>query len=158
MATGTPSSDFLPNGYYLGLPCKYEQIRTESQILSNACSDAERWNISFITEINKNDVCPAGTYKIALVLDLIDDLTVQNYISNVFLPDYYLVIPDTDYHWYRQNDDGTWSHKPGDGPIQKVDASGEIIYDPQHCNRDYTAINGINYEVFVGYFAVSPLG
>ena len=27
-----------------------------------------------------------------------------------------------DYHWYRQNDDGSWSHKPGDrSPIPHVD-------------------------------------
>ena len=158
MATNAPVYDPLQNGYHNGAPCWYAQIKTENDIVSNATSDADEWFISFIP-INKNDVCPNGTYKIALVLDLIDDSTVENRFHEFFSPyHYYLEDPDTDYHWYRQNPDGTWSHKTGQGTAKNTDALGETIYDPQLCNRDYTSSSGINYEIFVGYFAVSPLG
>ena len=38
-----------------------------------------------------------------------------------------------DYHWYRQNSDGTWSHKPGITRVRNYDINGNIIYDPQYC-------------------------
>lgn len=55
----------------------------------------------------------------------------------------------TDYHWYRRNDDGTWSHKPGSTPIISWDASGNTITDPATCDR------GI-YDGFLGYYEVGP--
>ena len=55
----------------------------------------------------------------------------------------------SDYHWYRRNDDGTWSHKPGSTPIISWDASGNTITDPATCNR------GI-YDGFLGYYEVGP--
>ena len=55
----------------------------------------------------------------------------------------------SDYHWYRRNDDGTWSHKPGSTPIISWDASGNIITDPATCDR------GI-YDGFLGYYEVGP--
>lgn len=34
-----------------------------------------------------------------------------------------------DYHWYRQDADGSWSHKPGAIPVTNLDASGNRIAD-----------------------------
>ena len=44
-----------------------------------------------------------------------------------------------DYHWYRQDSDGTWSSKHGNGDVDNVDASGpgHIITDPAHANNNY---------------------
>ena len=55
----------------------------------------------------------------------------------------------SDYHWYRRNEDGTWSHKPGITPIISWDASGNPITDPATCDR------GI-YDSFLGYYEVGP--
>ncbi|WZV04053.1 RHS repeat-associated core domain-containing protein [Lentisphaerota bacterium WC36G] len=45
-----------------------------------------------------------------------------------------------DYHWYRKDDDGTWSSKEGHGgKISNKDKDGKIITDPVTANRgDYT--------------------
>ena len=43
--------------------------------------------------------------------------------------------PGRDYHWWRKDEDGTWSHKSGITPIKTVDDSGEIITDPGECDR-----------------------
>lgn len=40
-----------------------------------------------------------------------------------------------DYHWYRQNPDGTWSHKPGKTEVRDWDYDGNPILDPEHSNR-----------------------
>lgn len=60
-----------------------------------------------------------------------------------------------DYHWYRQNSDGTWSHKPGTTPVTNLDASKNIIMDPLECDRNVE--DGLNYNYFVGYYAIIPL-
>lgn len=59
-------------------------------------------------------------------------------------------------HWYRQNPDGTWSHKKPGITVRNFDTSGQVIYDPQECDRNYTAY-GKEYDVFLGYYAVYPL-
>lgn len=67
-----------------------------------------------------------------------------------------LVAPGWDYHWYRQNPDKTWSHKQGHTNVTNVDASGNIIYSPKECDRDYSDAYGFlyNYSIFVGYYIV----
>ena len=65
--------------------------------------------------------------------------------------------PGVDYHWYRQDDNGKWSHKPGSTDATNVDASGKPITDPKAANRDYSASGGPNYSQFCGYFYV-PAG
>jgi hypothetical protein len=40
-----------------------------------------------------------------------------------------------DYHWWRKNDNGYWSHKPGQTPATTKDASGASITDPRTCDR-----------------------
>jgi len=46
-----------------------------------------------------------------------------------------VIWPQRDYHWYRQDDHGCWSHKPGQTPVRDVDNSGNKIADPRTCNR-----------------------
>ncbi len=102
-----------------------------SNIISAVESDFEDYsadcgeNYVFLS-VDQYEVCPAGTYKVALV-----------------------VAPGTDYHWYRQDSDGLWSHKPGTTPVLRTDNSGKLIIDPQIADRG-------RYTVFIGYFAVSP--
>lgn len=83
--------------------------------------------------IGKNDACPPGTYKVALA-----------YFSKGFW-----IFKTNDYHWYRQDADGYWSHKPGTTAVRREDNSGKLITDPETCNRG-------NYNKFVGFFAVTP--
>ena len=49
-----------------------------------------------------------------------------------------VVDPHNTFHFYRQNPDGTWSHKPGTAPISNIDADGKTIYVPHFANRDYS--------------------
>lgn len=51
-----------------------------------------------------------------------------------------VIWPGQDYHWYRQDNVGCWSHKPGSTAARNVDNSGHQIVDPHTCNRGpYTA-------------------
>ncbi|ATC63567.1 hypothetical protein CMV30_06140 [Nibricoccus aquaticus] len=67
-------------------------------------------------------VDPDGRTKIALVID-----------------------PGWDFHWYRQDSDGRWSHKPGGTSATNLDNSGNLITNPETADRG-------GYTEFVGYF------
>lgn len=86
--------------------------------------------------ISEYETCPQGTYKVALVLD----------VGN----------GHNDFHWYRQNDDGTWSHKPADKWVENWDYNGNPIYNPKYCDRRESHY-GHNYSTFVGFYYVSSV-
>lgn len=58
-----------------------------------------------------------------------------------------VIEPDRDYHWYEQNSDGYWSHKPGIAEVTNLDESNKLISDPENCDRG-------QYTVFAGWFMV----
>jgi hypothetical protein len=74
--------------------------------------------------------CPKGMSKVAAVVD-----------------------ETTDYHWYRQNPNGKWSHKDGSNPVKDFDAKKQIIFNPKQASRNYGA--DLNYEDFCGFYCVS---
>lgn len=76
--------------------------------------------------------CPAHTSKIALVVD-----------------------PDEDYHFFRQDSNGLWSHKPGGTAVTNLDANESLIYDPALASRNYTPSGSkLNYDTFCSYLCV----
>ncbi len=48
---------------------------------------------------------------------------------------------DHDYHFYRQDSNGKWSHKPGRTNVVNTDADNKEIYNPLLANRDYKHYN-----------------
>jgi hypothetical protein len=56
-----------------------------------------------------------------------------------------VLAPGFDYHWYRLDASGTWSHKPGRTPATDRDQAGNPISDPR------TAARG-PYTQFCGFF------
>ncbi len=52
-----------------------------------------------------------------------------------------------DFHWYRRDRDGRWSHKPGGGQATNLDGNGNLITDPRIANRGL-------YTVFCGCYCV----
>lgn len=45
--------------------------------------------------------------------------------------------PGRDYHFYRQDKTGYWSHKPGKNPVTNLDSSGNQIMNPQLADKIY---------------------
>ncbi len=67
-----------------------------------------------------------------------------------------VVGPGDDYHWYRQNGDGTWSHKPGTTPVTNLDTAGNVITDPRTADRRFDPMDaaGTGYTDFCGFMCV----
>ena len=76
--------------------------------------------------------CPTNMSKIALVMH-----------------------PGEDYHFYRQDADGWWSHKDGANKVKRFDAEGKPIWNPETAARDYRPRGSfLNYSDFCGFFCV----
>jgi hypothetical protein len=70
-----------------------------------------------------------------------------------------IVVDDkNDLHYYRQDSNGWWSHKPGGRPVTNLDAAGVRIYNPERCSRYYPKENegdtGLNYSHFCCFLAI----
>lgn len=61
-----------------------------------------------------------------------------------------VVAPKDDYHFFMQDKDGQWSHKPGATEVTRLDSEKRPIYDPQLASRS----GGINYTDFCGYWCI----
>ncbi len=109
----------------------------------NALNAAERRSCAVVESLQKADnptiertsfygKCPKGKSKIALVVD-----------------------PGEDYHYYRQDADGMWSHKDGSNKVKRFDALKRPIFNPQLAARNYLWQNSdLNYEDFCGFYCV----
>jgi hypothetical protein len=63
-----------------------------------------------------------------------------------------VVAPGYDYHWYRLDQNGYWTHKPGGTQATNRDNAGQLITDPRTANRG-------PYTQFCGFFlAWSDIG
>ena len=65
--------------------------------------------------------------------------------DNSCIPGFYKVFlaldPKNDYHWWRQNKDQYWSHKPGSTNVVDIDSDGKKIKNPLTANRKYNSLN-----------------
>lgn len=59
-----------------------------------------------------------------------------------------VMAPGLDYHWYRFDANGRWSHKAGSTPATDRDHSGRVILNPETADRHI-------YTDFCGYFLVN---
>ena len=127
-----PGTNFL----FSGLPGAYSNTTMSSfskdEIKNAVAQDFAKCNKTYGTnlifkEVGKYEILPEGTYRVALV-------------SGSF-----------DFHWYRQDSDGYWSHKQGSTPVKRTDDNGNLIVDPEICAR-----NTNTYPNFYGYYAVIP--
>ena len=74
---------------------------------------------------NLTQKCPKNYYKIALVHS------------------------NNDYHFYREDNNGLWSHKDGWRKATNKDAKGRLIKDPKKADRG-------KYKTFCGYY-IAPI-
>jgi hypothetical protein len=93
------------------------------------------------------------TFKYYLKIEILESggniLEIQSYYKcpkNYYK--IYLALGYTDFHFYRQDSDGKWSHKPGGNCVSRVDASGEDIINPHFSNRKYNYENYFRGEFF----------
>lgn len=77
-----------------------------------------------LIEVDCAKPCPKCCHKVALV-----------------------IWPGVDFHWYRQDANGMWSHKPGKTAARNTDNSGNPIGDPRTADRG-------PYTQFCGCFCV----
>jgi len=100
-------------------------------------------DIPGLKTIGFTDKCPAGTSKIAL--GIAPDNCGNEMVKRKPCPS----SRNGDYHFWRQDSNGMWSHKPGGTAVTNLDASGRPIYDPALADRNYG--NRLNYKFLCTY-------
>ena len=105
-------------------------IRKCDKIFSRIKAD----NPTFIRS-NYTEKCPLGYNKGYLA---IDDGSLTN---------------DTDYHFYRLDSSGLWSHKPGSTSVSTKNSNGKSIIAPHKSKRES---NSHIYNKSCGYFCFDP--
>ena len=60
-----------------------------------------------------------------------------------------VIWPGRDYHWYRLDSNAKWSHKPGRTAARNTDNSGNLITNPESCDRG-------PYTIWCGYYHCIP--
>jgi hypothetical protein len=69
-----------------------------------------------------------------------------------------VVDEENDLHYYRQDKNGLWSHKPGGRKVTNKDAAGSLIYAPHRASRyypkEFEQDNTLNYDSFCSYMCV----
>ena len=136
---GYPSKISSPECYYTEETIK-EMVHDDSLYFKLADKEETGFHCD---DVDDFDVCSAGSYKIGFTFDL------NHY----------------DYHWYRQNPDGFWSHKPSVGLVRDFDFDGNPICNPSYCNRkshddvshEKQGRYGHDYTSKVFYLEVSPI-
>lgn len=124
---GSPEGFGLCPGELGGFPYMTLEDLNSNNIIERCKADAKASGGIFIEAV-PGVPAPPGAWKVALV-----------------------VYPEWDYHWYRQNTDGTWSHKPSNLEVTDVDASRNTITDPEKSEQDF---DFIRHSEFAGYFYV----
>lgn len=129
---------------------------TKSEIVGRVASDMQAINYKFTELKGKTLYSKIKNKKTSLVC-----LVTTKYpkFKKVFdkkkkIAYYYL----KDYHWYRQDKDGYWSHKRGRTKVIRVDSKKKKIKNPIKCNKTYvTKTNtiirkdGIKYKKYYVY-------
>jgi len=105
----------------------YEDIEiTSKEILNSARRDLRRLGYKLLKTTYEKHIADNDCWKVAFCM------------------------ADDDYHWYRQNDDGTWSHKVGPYGVTNKDRSRKVIHNPKECNRG-------KYTTFVGFYLIKKI-
>ncbi len=68
------------------------------------------------------------------------------YLAALFFAD-----GEKDFHWYRKDDNGFWSHKNGRESASNCDDAGNVIKNPLESQH-------VTYPIFGGYFHVPRAG
>ncbi len=133
------TDDFPQPGNTAGFPTPL-QSQLSAQLLRTR---AEAFGLTLVKSGSENEPAPDGFYKVAL-----------------------FVAPGLDYHWYRQDRNGYWSHKLGEYPVMITDSDGNPIVDPRTAAQHYEKLIdpetnmpiGHNYATFGGFFYVPEGG
>jgi hypothetical protein len=111
--------------------------------VTNTFAQPGKYHNAMYTALNCASVQPAAEA---------DGLTSSAGFTKSLTDGYYVALviwPDVDFHWYRQDKLGCWSHKPGGTAARNTDEAGKGITDPKSCDRG-------DYTVFCSYMITRP--
>ena len=157
--TGRNSIFAMQPGMFCGQQYNSEDFITKEGVIDRVEKDMKKLKYKFKPISNKK-VYKKITNKRSWLVYLVvtkKGKTEEKTKNNI------ICLDGADYHWYRQDKSGKWSHKPGNSKVTRKDAKGKIIKNPSKADKKYcyknsyrgiTIIENIKYEN-VGFFKVT---
>jgi hypothetical protein len=111
--------------------------------VTNTFAQPGRYHSAQYTALTCASVQPAA---------IADGLVAASNFTQAISDGWYVALviwPNVDFHWYRQDKTGCWSHKPGATAVVNTDNSNNPITDPQTANRG-------GYTQFCSYMITRP--
>jgi len=106
----------------------------------------------YTKKVNKNDTSCKSLIKRVLIDNPNIYITgFENKCADNYYKGALTVEPNNSYHFYRQDKNGYWSGKDGGGKATNLDASSNLIKDPQKADRTY---NHSDFSEFCNYFCI----
>jgi len=147
-AINQPNSPFTERPYSDYNECQIGNLGGHGKKYKRNCFGYTDWNKKNIVRAVEEDLIKIGLKMTRTTLKMFIQnekawkvaLCLEKYSSGT----------TGDYHWYRQNISGTWSHKKGMGKVYFKDDKGKRIYNPEKCDRG-------GYNKFVGFFMIEPI-
>ena len=140
--------------------CYSYMLNNQSRCLENLCQignckyiNPQPGHHSGVTLFVDTDKTTCDKLEMRMMSDnpRIENSDLKTKCKNGFYKTGLSVDPRKQYHFYRQDSNGYWSHKDGGKIATNIDASNQLILDPAHANRDYTKYN---YKDWCGYYCV----
>ena len=141
--------------YFLNLKSKEAMELCKKDFKNyNMCRRAQPGYLSGFKQLSKKDYnCPEIEKRTLADNPLIYKVKIaKKKCDPRFYKGAMVVAPGRDYHYYRLNNEGVWTHKPGYKPSTRYDSDRNLILDPQWAARDYGGT--LNYKNFCGYYCV----
>jgi hypothetical protein len=109
-----------------------KRLYKEEERRCDVVEELMKADIPSIQKTTFHQRCPRGTSKIAMAMHRGED-----------------------YHFWRQDSNGWWSHKDGANPVKTYDAEGLPIWNPKTSARDYRPRGSfLHYKDFCGFYCV----
>ena len=139
--------------YFLNLKSNYAyQLCIKKYVKDRYCKRPQPGYAANLNHIGENDHnCKTVMERVHKDNHLINS-TFEEKCPDTHYKGAVVVSPRRDFHFYRKNDDGIWTHKPGPRKSTHLDASNLPIQNPQLANRNYG--NNLNYKDFCGFVCV----
>lgn len=137
--------------------CLHECNRNNScNTKSSICSRFKPQPGKFSNIINKSFTCNGMETTILKDNSSIFKTSFSDRCPKKYYKGAMVIHPNKTYHFYRQNPNSTWSHKPGILSVTNKDSDGNIIFNPKEARRNYKkdSENGIHYSRFCSYYCI----
>lgn len=132
-----------------------EQSKTKKKKKYIPCGKAQPGSYAKLPKLEKGEfTCKEMNRRIKADNPDIYETTMEKGCNDNEYMGAMVVKPYDTYHFYRLDDDGYWSHKPGATKVSRKDSHGNLISDPKKSARNF---GNLTYKKFCHHYCIPKM-